>query len=252
MAKSAFIPKRDMSDIGMLRFILRALFNRDCDGLETRLIERFGSLSGVFDATAEELACVSGMTERASAFFAFVRPAFRQALLREDRTARLCCETELARYALTFCMNKSLPGDYCLLLDGAHSLVRAHRLVEYDRTRDIVGCACRYRARRVIWLCHKPYATRPMPTAERLDAVLSVARSLDGLGMEFTEYFEYTPFKFFALSRATESDKPCVQITSARDLPYGCGLSPDSISEYIKARAYAVRNAYLCGKHGES
>lgn len=246
MAKSAFVPTCDASDIGMLRFILRALFNRDCDGLGKRLMERFGSLFGIFDATAEELTCVSGMTERAAAFFAFARPAFRQALLREEAPARLCGETELARYAVAFFMNKRLPCDYCLLLDDAYTLTRAHRLVEYDRTRDLVGCACRYRARRVVWLCHKPFATRLAPNAERIDAIISAARSLDGLGIELTEYLEYSPFRFFGLRRATEyGDCRAADLADARVCAYDGGLSPDGLAEYKRLRAAAVSRAYL-------
>lgn len=248
MAKSAFNRSCDRSDIGMLRFILRALFNRDCDELGTRLIERFGSLSGIFDATAEELSGVSGMTERAAAFFAFARPAFRQALLRETKCVRLCGEPELARYALTFFINKSLPSDHCLLLDGDNTLLRTHRLVEYDRIRDIVGTACRYRARRVVWLCYKPYAARPIPTIERADRVLSVARSLESMDMEFAEYFEYSPFTFFGMKRAAELGNGMCADIAAASLTYDGALPASGIAEYIKARTRAADSAFLRGR----
>lgn len=234
-------PSCDKSDIGMLRFILRTLFGHDCDELALRLIERFGSFGGIFDATIEELSAVPDMTERAAAFFAFVRPAFRQALLREEKGTRLCSEAALAKYSLAYFMRKTQACDYCLFLDNKYSLIRTQRLVETDCARDIVGYACRYNAARVIWLCYKPYATRLAPSLDRLDQISDVAGALSQLGIDFTDYFEYAPLSFFSLRREA-SDVGAMHVLD--DTPFTEVALSDCVSEYAAARRSVMRGAF--------
>lgn len=238
MANENAVPKRIESDIGMLKFMLRALYGRDCDGLADALIARFGSFNGIFRATHEELVAVRGITDRVASFFTFAKPAFRQALMRSAEGVRIDSESALVRYAMTFFMNAQSPCDYCLYLDAKDKIIRAERLTEADRVRETVGGACRYRAEKTALIYCDPAAAVPSPSARRLERLTDIIKALDILGIGFVDCIEYRPFKFFGLRRAAGGDARVVEAAESSFVRYADSrVSVSRMLEYIRSRS---------------
>lgn len=188
------------TDIGILDYILRALYDRECRAFAMKLIERFGSFGGVFGATREELMTVDGMTERAAAFFAFARPLLRQCVLRSTAVKpKIDSECALAMYAVAVADEKKRRG-YCLLSDARSHVFRTFGIGE-DPVRAIVGGACRSGAKKAAWLSCKPTGSAA-PDVERLFDIAKTVRALAAVDIEFVEYVEYSESGFFFLRRA--------------------------------------------------
>lgn len=83
------------SDHEVLELMLTYAIPRvDVNPLAHRLMDRFGSLSGVMEATAGELMQVKGMGERSAAFITMLLP-----VLRRYRKDRLTVRTKIKTYA---------------------------------------------------------------------------------------------------------------------------------------------------------
>lgn len=210
----------DMSDIGMLRFILKTLYYGERDLLAAKLLDRFGSLQGIFKASYEELCAVEGITERVATFFVFAEPVFRQAIIRAVDGLPLASEFATAQYALAFTMKRSRKADYCIYLTPKSTVLRTARITDPDTVREIVCRACRCNAAKAIWLCYKPFAPILEPSTTRLDAIATVSDTLAALGIELVDYIEYAPYRMFGLRRFMSGDVRPVDIMSTSDAPY--------------------------------
>ncbi len=87
----------NFDDHNVLEFLLfYALPRRDTNELAHRLMEHFGSLDAVFDATASELLAVDGMGETAAALLRLVPEVSRRYMMRRNEPGRLLLDTEAA------------------------------------------------------------------------------------------------------------------------------------------------------------
>ena len=227
--------EKNMSDVEILRFTVDVLFDGDCDGLALRLLERFGNISGVLCATREELGAVRGMTERAASLFTVMLPVFRQALLRED-DGRLDSEAAVAHYALAYFMNERLPADLCLCLNKDNRLIVGERIARENRVREIVSCACRSGAKKILWLRYLPYGADKKESIDpaRTEEVQSLTVPLDALDIELVDYVEYTPFVMYSLRRAVAGVAVGVPIDKAAPDEYKHINFSASTGEYVR------------------
>ena len=97
--------KKKHGDLAMLERAIAALYEHENDALALELLQRFGSLHGVFTATERELSTIPGMTRRAATMISVSMPALRQALLRADRAA----PDAGSRLLRTFCSRTTRP-----------------------------------------------------------------------------------------------------------------------------------------------
>ncbi|MCM1367602.1 MAG: hypothetical protein NC184_02170 [Roseburia sp.] len=235
------------TDVGILDYILRALYDRECDGFAMTLIERFGSFGGVFAATREELMSVGGMTDRAASFFAFARPLFRQAVLRSTvAKPKVDCECALAMYAIALSAAAQKRRDYCLLSDASSRVFRASPISE-DGVRSIVGGVCRSGAKKAVWLCCKPTSGGVSPDAERVREIARAIRALSVVDVEFVEYAEYSPSGFFFLRRAISGESNPTRMAAVRDDEYA-PVSPyfvTRVEEYADRLTARKRRLFL-------
>lgn len=236
--------RKPISDIGLLKYLLNVLYEHECDELAERLIRKFGSFNGAFDATREELLSVTGMTARAAAFFTFAKPAFRQAVARASETAAIDSEASLARFLLVHFLNAEECGDHCIYL-SENGIVSHCKRIEGEFVRDVVGNVCRYGACKVITVSYKPYCVKPEPSVRKLDGVIRLASALTAVGAELADHIEYAPFKLFSLANGVKGIGE-IDITSAADIKLrAIADDPNGLERYIEERRKAVRRAYL-------
>lgn len=207
-------------DSETLGFMLRVLYNRDCSELARRLIERFGSVHGVFKATHAELAGMEGMTERAAAFFAVLRAVFSQAVVRSvdypiDR------ESALAMLSFALFLNDERRSEYCVSLDCDGTVIEAERLSDRNRVCEIIGKACRSGAEKIAWISNIPHGVAERPDSDRREEISSVIDAAGLLGIEFVDYFICTPDGFYSLRREVCGSDGFANIAFASDERYG-------------------------------
>lgn len=216
------LPELECSDIEILRYLIKVFYERENDELVWRLIERFGSVPNIFGAAYEELVRVDGVTDRVATFFVFMRPLYRQALLRSEPNIKVVSEASLVRYALVYFMNERNPFDVCVYLNKKGRLIKAVRLIEEDRTREIICGISRYGADKLAWMRFYPHEAErsDMQTVARLELIHKLLPAFKALETEFIDYIEYAPFKFFDLRRAVDGNELMSDLKDADGSPY--------------------------------
>lgn len=179
----------------MLELLLfYAIPQRDTNELAHRLIDRFGSLAGVFDAPAGELRKVKGMGEGAVALIKLI-PALGKAYA-DDKNAigtritntkesvqfllpKFVCET--AELVLLLCMDNK-----CKVL-GCPVVCRGDVNSANFSARSVVEEALRLGATRVI-LAHNHPRGLALPSAEDLDTTDRLRDILRPVGIELVDH----------------------------------------------------------------
>ncbi|MDE6029328.1 MAG: hypothetical protein K2F90_03300 [Clostridiales bacterium] len=207
------------SDIGMLQFCLKVLYERERDDLAWRLVKRFGSVAGIFSATHEELMQMDGVTDRVATFFTVLRPLQRQAQLRAVKGLTLMTEREVAEYAAVYFMNECNPTDVCVCLDKKYRVYHAERLGMDERIREFASIVCRRNAQKVVLMRLEPRLNvKPIiPSPERLKLLIQMTKLTGALGIEVVDYVEYYQSCFFSLRRAVGGDIGAYHVFDAGD-----------------------------------
>ncbi|MDE6401167.1 MAG: hypothetical protein K2L54_00975 [Clostridiales bacterium] len=226
----------ELSDLEIMRYILKTLYGGEREELTMRLIDRCGGAAEVFGASQSEWMRVDGITERVASFFAFIKPLYRQALLRSSPDLRIDSEAALVRYAAVYFMNDHTPFEVCVYLDKTNKIISTERLFTENLTAEILSGVCKRGAVKIALLRFIPHEDDA--TVESiLDGAENVSRLLQTLGLidaELVDYIEYFPFGFMSLRRALcGNDKYiAVQAASANKYEKAGGLY-DGLNEYI-------------------
>ena len=196
------------SDIDILLFCQKALYGHDNEELAWRLIERFGSVAGIFSAVHEELMTVDGVTDRVATFFTVMRPLQQQAQIRAVRGLTVDSERTLAEYTAVHFMNEFIETDVCLCMDKKYRVYHAERLGKDERIREVVSLACRRTADKIAIIRFEPqlHQKTVLPSPEHQKTIAKIANIMTTLGVEFVDYMEYCKSCFFSLRRAAGGD----------------------------------------------
>lgn len=205
----------ELGETGALVNILNKLGVKECDKVADRLLERFGSFNGVFAATHEEIMKLGCVTERVASFLVFVRPMFRQALLRRA-TCKLDSERALIRYVTAYFILNDLPSSawYCIYTNNRTPLY-TEQLTSDNLVREAIGKACRYYADGVIIIRYRPNGQSMRPNKSELSTVKEIAATCELAEKEFIDYIEFTPYKFYSYKRASAGDDGVMDILDA-------------------------------------
>lgn len=228
------LPNIEKSDIGILRYCIKVLYERDNDELVWRLIGRFGNVSGILDASFEELMRVDGMTERVATFFVVLRPLHRQALLRASSGILITDERALAEYAAVYFINDYNPYDVVVCTNRSGRILCTERLIEEERVREIAAVACRHDAAKIALLRFDPSLAhkKVLPSLERQTMLEKVLKICDVLGMMFIDYMEYHAYNFFSLRRALTTGAEIVHVKDASSEKYDGAALKDGLRLY--------------------
>lgn len=209
------------SDIGILRFCLNVFCEQESDGLAWQLVERFGSVEGIFSATHDEIASVDGVTERMAMFFTAVRPLQRQAQLRAITGVKLDSPHDCAGYAAVYFMGEHAPSEVCVCLDQNNSVICVEQPGK-DFAREIASIACRSDANRIALLRFEPRLKRKrvLPSLERQRQLIKIARLMDTIGVELVDYVEYAQGCCFSLRGALRGDVGVYRVKNADPQSY--------------------------------
>jgi DNA repair protein RadC len=205
-------------DHELLEFLLfYALPRVDTNAVAHRLIERFGSLSGVLEANARDLMQVAGVGPRAAAYLAMFPEAFRAyERSKLGRKPPIRSIREACAYAKTLLFGKPVEQIYVIWLNTQNRVIHAERLSEGSASESpvyvsrIAAAALRHHAvRSIIAHNHPGGSVRPSPADIR--TTQDVLRALSVLGIELVDHIivsDHDCFSFQADSMLGRKDLP--------------------------------------------
>lgn len=190
---------------------------KDTNETAHRLIEAFGSLEKVLDASPEELCTVDGIRENTAVFLALVREtakryATAKLTLPEDPSPVFDTPEKIVSFLRPKYFGVNVERAYLLLFDNGMHLLDCRHLGDGEvssilfSVRQIAEHAYRKRAARVV-LAHNHPDGIAVPSGEDLNLTRQVAKALQLLEIPLLEHFIFSKYGYCAvLNRETAGE----------------------------------------------
>lgn len=184
-----------LHDVNVLELLLfYAVPRQDTNPIAHRLLDRFGSLSRVFDASLEELMEQGGLTENAAALIKLLPAvARRQQLSRSDLGSILGTTRQCGDYLVPYFYGATDEMVYLLGLDAKCKVLGCVQLfqgtVNYAHlsTRRVVEAALKMKATSVV-LAHNHTSGIAVPSQEDIQTTHAISHALDLVGVLLADH----------------------------------------------------------------
>ena len=180
----------------------------DVNPLAHALMDRFGSLSGVFSAPVELLAQVKGVGTQTAVLLRLVPQIAQRARLTDlERELALNTRARVGQYLLELFSRERNEAVYEICLDGKGKLLACRRLGEGSASavnldiRQIVQNAIVYAASSVI-LAHNHPSGVALPSQEDHAATLRVKAALEAIDVRLEDHIVVADHDFISFSQS--------------------------------------------------
>lgn len=185
-----------------------AIPQRDVNPLAHRLLDRFGSLAGVLDASPEELAGVEGSGPSTAALLSLI-PALsrRYAISGGSFDGAVTSSADAGRALLPYFIGETREVMYAACLDGKRRLTGCKLLDRGGNTgtgvnvRRVVECAIGMRAAAVI-VAHNHPSGVAVPSREDREATLELKKALALVDVELVDHLVIADGDFVSMADA--------------------------------------------------
>lgn len=199
----------------VLEFLLMyAIPRRDVNPLAHKLIERFGSLSGVLDARPEELMQVPGVGENAATLLASLVSVF--SVYQRDRWRKRPClfsRKEAGEFCTALFSRQKVESIVIVCLD-VHKAVLASEMLTQGTVsetplypREVVAYALRHQAHSVI-LAHNHPSGDTRPSMDDLRITLEIRDALRTMDITLEDHFIIAGSRFTSLWQTGALSEP--------------------------------------------
>lgn len=171
-----------------------AIPQKDTNVLGHRLIERFGSLAGVFSARHEELCEVEGISDHAATLLRLWLPAASYALAREKEEERVFDTVgRIGEYLVRRYIGVGCETVFLMLLDNSYRLIDCVKV--YEGSVNSVGITARklietalFRGAAMAVLAHNHPNGTVIPSSDDLHTTATVRDAFETVGVSFLEH----------------------------------------------------------------
>lgn len=185
-----------------------AIPRRDTAPLAKALLEQFGSLPGVLEASVDALMTVPGMGESAATYLSFIMSLYRYYFVRKnDRRKVLDTVEKCGEYLVPRFLGLREEVVYALCLDAQCHMLGCRLLGEGSVNsanvpiRRIMEFALSCKASSVI-LAHNHPAGVALPSGQDVDATKRVATALDGVGIILADHLVVTGSDYTSMAES--------------------------------------------------
>ena len=184
------------------RLLTYAIPRVDVNPMAHALIDRFGSLSGVMDASMEELTSVDGIGETSAAFLRMLPEIFRRYEM-DKLEPRETYDTlaQIGDYLRALYVGATVEKAYVLLFDNSRHLIGCHEIAEGTvnsvsiNVPKIARLCFRANAASVV-LAHNHPRGLAIPSGDDIDMTHAVDSALHTLGIQLLEHVIVTEHTF--------------------------------------------------------
>lgn len=183
------------ADHNVLEFILfYSVPRKDTNELAHKLLERFGSLHAVFEASVERLMEVPGISYNSAVLIRlFPEVNKRYMLSKQGKRPRFKSIKEVAEYVSSLFIGDSVESVYVICLDSYNRVICCDKHSTGSTTSTsisvslVVDCAVRHKAAGVI-LAHNHPDTVARPSREDISATLKVKDALENMRIKLVDH----------------------------------------------------------------
>ena len=180
---------------------------KDTNPIAHDLLDEFGSLESVFEASPDNLIKVKGMTQNASIYLSLMPEIFRRfSQSKLDKKTVLDTTDKLVRYLTPYLATRSREAVYMISLDTRYSMLGLKCLgsgVVNETTlhvRDIVEEALKRNAVSVV-LAHNHPGGNTMPSQQDMDMTEDIDAALTGIGIAFMDHIIISPNGYYSFRK---------------------------------------------------
>ena len=179
---------------------------KDTNPLAHRLIDRFGSLSGVFDAKPEELVKVDGVTENTAVLISMIPQIARKYLEdKADAVGVISGFTDIGSYLMPKFVGRTVETVMLAALDNKNKIISCSIIAEGENDRAnlskrrVMEEAIRVGATRVV-LAHNHPRGFAMPSKEDIFLTEEIYSLLRSVEIELVDHFIFAEDDFVSLA----------------------------------------------------
>ena len=178
----------------MLELLLfYAIPQRDTNPIAHALLDRFGSLQGVFSASVEELCTVDGISEHTATLIKLVPSIWRNAACEIQNDIRYDSLHKIAGLLLKHFAGLTVETALLVLMDNNWHILDIKKVAEgsvnqvHLDTRKLIELAIRANASMVLLAHNHPNGTL-VPSPEDMATTTTIARAFNTIHVEFLEH----------------------------------------------------------------
>ena len=183
------------ADVNVLEFLLfYAIPRKDTNAIAHRLLDAFGSLSGVFDASVEDLMRIGNLTENAAVLIKLTTEAARRhQICRMSMNNILSTTQECGDFLASYFFGATEEMVYLLALDAKCKVLGCTKLFSGSvnsanlSVRKVVEYAIQTRATSVV-LAHNHPSGIATPSQEDIHTTEEVAAALEPIGVLLADH----------------------------------------------------------------
>ena len=200
-----------LSDVNRLELLLFYAFRQgDTNPLAHRLLDHFGSLSGVMDADIEQLMAVDGIGESSAVLIRLIGQFAAEAekeRVRNRTKGILRTTSQCAEYLMPYFFGLNRETVYVLCMDGKCKALACRQLGEGSvnaadvSIRRIVEIALHHNASSVI-LAHNHPCGICDPSDEDSATTLRVWQALDAVGIQFADHIIISGTEYHSMAES--------------------------------------------------
>lgn len=179
---------------------------KDTNPIAHRLINRFGSLSGVFDAKPEDLVKVDGITENTAVLISMIPQIARKYLEdKADAVGAVSGFMDIGSYLMPKFVGRTVETVMLAALDNKNKIISCNIIAEGENDRAnlskrrVMEEAIRVDATRVI-LAHNHPRGFAMPSKEDIFLTEEIYSLLRSVGIELVDHFVFAEDDFVSLA----------------------------------------------------
>lgn len=165
---------------------------KDTNETAHRLLKKFGSISGVFEATISELAQVEGVGEHTAALIAALPEVFARYKVSKLHNARVCGAARLADFAAA-CFDEISDSRFLLIcVDNTQVMLNYHFISDYsadklsENLREIIKILVSTKSTAAV-VAHNHISGSAAPSRLDLKNTITIAKTLKTLGIRLLD-----------------------------------------------------------------
>jgi DNA repair protein RadC len=180
----------------------------DTNPIAHALLDRFGSIAGVFSATPEELEKVPGMGRNSATFLALIPQVGRYYQIKRNETGHILRTTEqCGRYMVPYFYGRENETVFLLCLDAKCKVLCCKLVGEGSVNsanipiRRVVELALNANATTVV-LAHNHPSGLALPSADDIQTTLRLAKAMDAVEITLADHIVVADNDFVSLAQS--------------------------------------------------